>query len=377
MRRVSRTTFYFPVLCLISFSFVLAACHRSTPTESSKADTTEHIDMIQQDLVHVSTGVLERKTAFTGSIRATQHSSIQAQVSATATQVNAEVGQQIKKDQILVRLNNQDNAARLAQAQANLASAQAQADLSRNLMQRKKRLLDQGFISRVEYEQSQVDYKAQLETVNAQKANLDIARKADQDGIIRSPLNGVIIKRDVEPGQTVSAGQTLFEIVNPERLEIQAKLPIEQQSALAIGQKIQYTIQGHSSPLYAVLTRISPVADQVSRQIEFFAQPTEKINSLSIGAFVEGFIINQNQVQGQIIPLDSIQNIDQSPYVWVIRQQKLRKINIQVLEKRVEDNTAVVSGLQAQDTISRVKFDNADENKRVIFSDQTASKPNP
>ncbi|MCG2916579.1 biotin/lipoyl-binding protein, partial [Escherichia coli] len=78
--------------------------------------------------------------------------------------VNVNVGQSVTKGQILVRLDNQDNAARLSQARANLASARAQADLAKNLMQRKKRLLDQGCISRVEYEQSEVDYKAQLET---------------------------------------------------------------------------------------------------------------------------------------------------------------------------------------------------------------------
>lgn len=76
------------------------------------------------------------------------------------------------------------------------------------------------------------DYKGQLESVKAQQANVDIAKKADQDGIITSPISGVITKRQVEPGQTVSVGQTLFEIVNPDQLEIQAKLPIEQQSAL-------------------------------------------------------------------------------------------------------------------------------------------------
>lgn len=372
MRNVSRLTFYLPVLCTLGFSAVLAACQQSEHPSSTKSTDSNDIEVIQQDLSPVSSGKLENKTSFTGTIRATQQSSIQAQVSATATQVNAEVGQQVHKNQILVRLDNQDNAARLAQAQANLASAQAQAQLSHNLMQRKKRLLDQGFISRVEYEQSQVDYTAQLETVNAQKASLNIAQKANQDGIIRSPLDGIMTKREVDPGQTVAAGQTLFEIVNPERLEIQAKLPLEQQSALRIGQKIQYTIQGNPTPLNAVLTRISPVADQVSRQIEFFAQPLETINSLSIGAFVDGFIISQDQVQGQIIPLESIQSIDHAPYVWVVRQQKLHKIPVKILEKRFAQNQAIVTGLQNTDDVSRVKFDHTDENKSVVFSDQPA-----
>lgn len=87
----------------------------------------------------------------------------------------------------------------------------------------------------------------------------------------------MITKRQVEPGQTVTVGQTLFEIVNPDQLEIQAKLPIEQQSALKIGSNIQYQIQGNSKQLNATLTRISPVADQDSRQIEFLLLLKKKL----------------------------------------------------------------------------------------------------
>jgi Multidrug resistance efflux pump len=68
-----------------------------------------------------------------------------------------------------VRLNNQDNAARLAQSQANLASTQAQANQAKLMMERKQRLLNQGFISKVEFEQSRVDYQAQMENVRANK----------------------------------------------------------------------------------------------------------------------------------------------------------------------------------------------------------------
>lgn len=78
------------------------------------------------------------KSAFTGTLRAVNQSSIQAQVTATVTQVYVQVGQSVSKGQVLVRLNNQDNAARLAQAQANLAATQAQASLAKNMMQRKR-----------------------------------------------------------------------------------------------------------------------------------------------------------------------------------------------------------------------------------------------
>ncbi|MGM7368883.1 efflux RND transporter periplasmic adaptor subunit, partial [Acinetobacter baumannii] len=373
MRTTHLTPSTFFKLSLISLSLILAACNQQEVPKTT-ASEPKKIELIPQDLIPVKEGSLAAQTAFTGTIRAVQQSSIQAQVSATATAVTANVGQKVQKGQVLVRLNNQDNAARLAQAQANLASAQAQAELARNLMNRKQRLLNQGFIARVEFEQSQVDYKGQLESVRAQQANVDIAKKADRDGIITSPISGVVTKRQVEPGQTVSVGQTLFEIVNPDQLEIQAKLPIEQQSALKVGSSIQYQIQGNSKQLHAILTRISPVADQDSRQIEFFASPKEAIDSLSIGAFINGIILHNDSNQGQTIPLDSIQNLQHDPFVWVIRNQTIQKVKIRVVEQRYNENIALVQGLQSTDQVSRIQFEDSDINKKVTLRTEKINK---
>ena len=348
-------------LCLL-----LSACQKQDEATSPTSSTAK-IELIAQDLVQFQEGPSIQRTAFTGTIRAVNQSSIQAQVTATATAVSAQVGQTVQKGQVLVRLNNQDNAARLAQAQANLASTQAQANLAKSMVQRKKRLLDQGFISKVEYEQSLVDYQAQLENVRAQQANVDIAEKADRDGTILSPISGVITQRQVEPGQTVSAGQTLFEIIDPSHLEIQAKIPSDLQAALSLGEKIEYQLQGNPQKLTAKLTRISPIADPASRQIEFFAQPIESINSLSIGTFVEGDILGSQSITGQIIPLDTIQDIQNSPYVWVIRHNKIERVHIKVLEQRYSNNSAVVQGLQTGDRISRITFQTTNTDRLAFF----------
>ena len=147
-----------------------------------------------------------------------------------------------------------------------------------------------------------------------------------------------------------------------------AKLPSDLQSAPRPGQKIEFSIQGNPALLSATLSRVSPVADLNSRQIEFFAVPDRAVQSLSIGAFVEGNILSATQVQGQIIPLDVIQNIDQQSFVWVIRNKRIEKQNIQVIEQRYSNNSAVVQGLIAGDLISRVKFTDQDNHKEVAIS---------
>lgn len=333
---------------------LLTACQKEQVT--SEVPEQKKIELISQDLVSFQTGTSVTKTPFTGTIRAVNQSSVQAQVTATASHVYVQVGQTVSKGQILVRLNNSDNAARLAQAKANLASTQAQANQALNMMQRKKRLLDQGFISQVEYEQSRVDYQGQVENIRAQQANVDIAQKADRDGTLFSPITGVITQRQVEPGQTVSIGQTLFEVVDPHHLEIQANIPNDLQSALNVGRKIEYRLQANPKLLTATLSRISPIADPASRQIEFFAEPIEPITSLSIGTFVQGNILDAQTISGQIIPLDTIQDLKNRPYVWLIRHNKIERVYVQVLEQRYADNTAVIQSLQAGDRISRVKF---------------------
>lgn len=131
------------------------------------------------------------------------------------------------------------------------------------------------------------------------------------------------------------------------------------------GSKLEYRLQGNPNLLTATISRISPIADQASRQIEFFARPHETITSLSIGAFIEGEILSARQVSGQLIPLDSIRDIQQQPYVWVIRQHKILKVNVDVLEQRYNDNLAVVRGLENSDQISRVSFTDADIHKTV------------
>ena len=360
--------FFLRLLLLFCCGFLLSACQKQPESQSNSVAPITVIDMIPQDLAPVKLGHAVQKTAFTGTIRAVNQSSIQAQVSATVTQINAQIGQKVQKGQWLVKLNNQDNTARLAQAQANLSAAQAQVNLAKNMMQRKLRLLNQGFIARVDYEQSQVDYQAQLENVNVQQANVNIAQKANQDGVILSPISGIISQRQVEIGQTVAIGQSLFEIIDPNHLELQAKLPTDAQQALQVGYPIEYTIQGQRTLFTATLSRVAPLADMSNRQIEFFATPKEQIPPLSIGAFVDGYILTSQGVQGQIIPLDSIQDLKTKPYVWIVRNRKIQRINVTVLEQRNNDNIGIVQGLHPSDQVSRIPLNSADLNKTVNIS---------
>ncbi|KAA8731866.1 efflux RND transporter periplasmic adaptor subunit [Acinetobacter qingfengensis] len=355
-------------LCLaVLYSMVifLSACQKQQPDPQNHQAQQTALEIIPEDIIQVRSGYLQQFTAFTGSIDSAQQTSIQAQITATVIQVKTDVGKTVKKGQILAILNSQDNTARLAQAQANLASAQAQAELNRSIMLRKQRLYQQGFIAQVEYLQSQVDYRTQQENVHAQQANVNIAQKAAQDTVIKSPFDGQISLKQIDIGQTIAAGQTIFEIVNPERLQIKATLSASEQQKIRIGQLIQFKIQGNSRQYQAKITRISPVSQTASRNFEFFAEPIQPLNTQSIGAFIEGQIIQDSPQQGLLIPTRAIQNLQEKPFVWVIRNQHLQKINISVLQIDAQQEQALISGLNDKDNVSLIKFNEQDQNRAV------------
>lgn len=74
--------------------------------------------------------------------------------------------------------------------------------------------------------------------------------------------------------------------------------------------------------------------------------------------------LHNDSNQGQTIPLDSIQNLQHDPFVWVIRNQTIQKVKIRVVEQRYNENIALVQGLQSTDQVSRIQFEDSDINKK-------------
>jgi HlyD family secretion protein len=127
------------------------------------------------------------------------------QVSGTMLERSADFNDRVKKGQVLLRLDPATLQARLRQTQAQLASAQATLALSRATVERNERLVAQGFISALALDQSQRELAAAVAGVEVARAQMDAAQTDVNNSVIRSPVDGVVIKRNIEVGQTVAA----------------------------------------------------------------------------------------------------------------------------------------------------------------------------
>lgn len=354
-------------LCVALLALLLLNACGKQDAESPSTSVVQPLELISSDLIKPEFKTLNRSIPFTGTLQAKLRTSIQAQTTGSIVQINANNGDRVSKGQTLLRINNQDDQARLIQAQANYTATKAQADLSQNLAERNKRLFQQGFIAQIEYERSKADARAQHENLGAQQALVNIAKKAADDATVTSPISGIVSNRQVQIGQTVASGQTLFEVVDPTTIELQGSVPDNNQTNLKVGQLIEFQFAGQTKPVFSArISRINPIADAASRALLFYADVNNSAASLNIGNYVQGSITLAGSTSGLVIPLAAMwQRENQSAYVWVIRQQKLTKVKINILMQDDKSNTALIEGIEPTDQLSLIKLPD-DSNGRSI-----------
>ncbi len=293
-----------------------------------------------------ATHVIEKPTApFTGTLQSLTSTSVQAQGSGQIRDITVRVGDAVRRGQVLARVNDQDNQARLLQAQANVAGVQAQLALAQNNLRRYQTLFAQGFAARVEVERAQVEVTTQQENLRAQQAQVSIARKGVQDTVITAPISGRVVQRQVGNGQSVQPGQTLFELMDPQDLEVSGTLAGDGQLTPQLGQLLRFVVQGQNGQTHSArLTRLSPQADPLSRSQTFFARVEPPVGTLQPGQFVRGTLQGSQPIDGVGIPAAALKNPDQ-PWVWVVRNQKLVRQPVEVIDHDRLNDRVLVRGV--------------------------------
>ncbi|MBL8381621.1 MAG: HlyD family secretion protein [Burkholderiales bacterium] len=236
----------------------------------------------------VERGALVATVAATGILNPVVSVSVGSQVSGQVKEIFVDFNSEVKKDQLIARIDPEQIEYRLRQAQADLDAARAsigtqqanvavqRAEVARaeaNLaearrdLDRKKSLVEKNFIAPSEADKADALYKAQLAGLESARAQLSVAlanarnseavvkqREAQaaqarvdlQRTAIRSPVNGVVVKRSIEPGQTVAASlqaPELFVIAqNLGDMQVDAAIDESDVGRIRVGQNATFTV---------------------------------------------------------------------------------------------------------------------------------------
>ena len=206
----------------------------------------EGSDKPRYKLADVDRGAIVQFVTATGTLNPVGLVNVGTQVSGTVSEVNVDFNDRVKRGQILLKIEPTLLQAVIKQNEAGLNAARAQLTLAESNFNRNTKLVAQGFISATTldgYRQALDAAKAQVQVSEAQ---LERARADLDNSIIRSPIDGVIIKRTADLGQTVAASfQTpnLFVIAaDLKRMQIDTNVSEADVGLLKAGQAVRFIV---------------------------------------------------------------------------------------------------------------------------------------
>ena len=169
------------------------------------------------------------------------------------TAILAREGSLVRAGDLLAKIDDRE-------PQASLLERSAEADKAREALRRASILHAKSMIS----DQQFADARSDMQIAEAREK---VAHIAADDCSVRAPINGVIMLRLVQPGQTVSQGARLFRVIDPTRLEAEIPVPESQLGQLRTGQPVRILVNAMPRPYPARITRICPAVDAESGTI--------------------------------------------------------------------------------------------------------------
>ena len=339
MRRNSRSLF---IGLALGVAVITTAC-------SKKEEEAKPVAAFAVNVVRVQARDIPRSVLVSGPVSAWEEMQLGVEVSGLrVTNLLVDVGQQVRKGELLLQLDHRSLDAELAQAAASLREAEAGAALARSQLARGELLVNDKYISATQVDElraARVQGDARVGTARAMRDTAALRRSfAD----LRAPDAGVISKRLVQPGQVVAAGSELLRLIRQGRLEWRAELAEAELGRVKPGDRIQLMTRDGKAVIGQVRA-VSPGVDASTRTGTVYADLPDP-QGLQPGTYLQGRI-DTGIGQGLTVPAATVVQRDGHPNVFTVDAKGIaHRVRIRtggIANGQVE----VLEGLKAGDAV--------------------------
>ena len=305
-----------------------------------------------------------------GTIKPINTIEVGTQVSGTVAKIYVDYNSTVKQGQLLAELdpslfqaNVDQSSAKLNNAKASLAKAKATLAYKKNNYQRYKHLYEKNYVSKDDVElalsnylQAQADVTATQAEVSAASASLENNLTNLRYSKITSPVDGTVISRAVDVGQTVAASfntPTLFEVAKDlTKMQIETSVSEADIGKIKVGQHAQYTLDGYQDKIFeGEVTQVRLASTTTNNVVTYtvivsvdnadgFAIPGMSANvSIIVGKAQDVLCVDNKALK--FTPSDNQQKYDKQG-IWILEKQGPKRYNIE-LGLSDENKTQIIS----------------------------------
>jgi len=289
-------------------------------------------------VVHLVKRDLVAQVYGNGTVEAKVVVNIASKITGRIVEVGADQGDMVTRGQVLAKLDLSELQAQNRQAEASLALATKNAA-------RFKALAAKELVSRQEAEQYETAYLLAKEAVVASRSRLN-------DATILTPEDGVIIRRDLEPGATVTAGLPIFLLANPETVWVKANVDESQLKEVALGQAATITLRSAPGEKFpGQVARLARESDRVTEELEVDVAFTPARNNFRLGEQAEVLIATGTRQGAPSLPKAALVTQGKQRGVWVVANNRLRFQEVVTGLENTQGMIEITSGLTENEAI--------------------------
>lgn len=388
----------FAVVLMIS-GIVLAACGGDqTALASGKGGSRgkgegsgpESLPPREVRVARAETASLARTVAVAGTLAADEEAELGPKVAGRLTTIAVDLGDNVRRGQVLARLSPTDfdlrvrqseNALNQARAQLGLAPdtplrtvnpeetalvKQAVANLTQTRLTRDRmaRLFEQQLIPQQDLDAAEAAfqvaegrYQEAIETARTRQAllgqrlsELEIARQQRSDSIVVAPFNGRIRERRSSIGDYVAVGQPVLVLVRVDPLRLRLDVPEREAPGIRTGQPVKLSVEGDPEPHTGRVARISPALSEESRTLLVEAEVPNPSGSLRPGTFAKAEIVTESGEPAVLVPASAVVTFAGIDKVLGVEDGKAVEKRVRT-GRRAGDRVEILEGAVAGDTV--------------------------
>ena len=272
-------------------------------------EEVEIVEMVRSlRTIAVSEVATTQVRKFSGIVNATDSSNLSFEVGGNVNTVHVDIGDRVRKGQVLAVLDKEPYQLDLNAAEAELAAAKARVDNDKKAYDRQMKVFEQGAGSKSRLDRAKYNLEAAQSQVSVQVARVNLAKRNLTKTTLFAPYDGYIAWRSVEPHEEVAAGQKVLVIDAIGALEVQLAIPEGSINRIRIG--METTVQFPTLPGRSVKGRISEIGSAAVKSNAFpvkigLVGPTENI-SPGMTAEVTLSMEDDKKILGYRIPIQAI-----------------------------------------------------------------------
>lgn len=285
--------------------------------------------------------VLENNIKASGTIFSDMETQLKPEIAGRIIKINFRDGTQVKKSQLLVKLNDAD-------LQAQLKKLKVMEKLYSEKEIRQNKLLKLGGISIEEYDNT----LSQLQTTQAE---IELLKVQIDKTEIKAPFEGLIGLRNVDEGQYVTTSNIIASLQKLNTVKIDFSIPEQYAKLISLNEAISFTVKGSAEKFKGEIAAIEPKVDLSTRTVMVRAKSPNAKNKLIPGSFAEVELSLQKTNNALMIPTEAVIPILKGQKIFIYKSGKAKEQKIitgirsenkiQVTEGIVEGDTIITSGI--------------------------------